>query len=265
MRLACSTSAFAPPLESAVAAVAELGLAAIDLIAIEGWGHLEPEEVAADWEGAAERVEVLLRRHRLAPVALNVAVGPLYERGEEAIVRRRRLVEALVRLMSRLGIEVASLYPGYKVEDRPWSAVLAATVPTVQELLAIARAAGVTLTLEPHFDTPFQTVAQVRRLLEAVPELGIAYDPSHFAMQDIPLSETAFMLERAAHVHLRDAAPGAMQVEFGRGTVDLPWLLDALRERGYRGHLSIEYLRGDAFDVVASVRQMAETVAGLLG
>lgn len=260
MAVCCSTSAFPPPLSAALAAVAQLGFAAVDLIAIEGWGHVEPDDLVNDWQATASQVEALLREQQLAPLAMNVAIGPLYRRDAQTSARRLGKVEAVVRLMQRLGVGVASFYPGYKVQDRPWDTVLADTVATVREILAIGRAAGVTLAIEPHFDTPFQTMAQIRPLLDAVPELGVAYDPSHFAMQGIDLAETACLLERAVHVHLRDAAPGAMQAGFGTGTVDLDWLLGALEERGYRGHLSIEYLRTSEFDVADSIRRTAEAV-----
>lgn len=263
MAICCSTSAFAPPLESALAEVARLGFTEVDLIAIEGWGHLEPAALVANWERMASVVEALLRRHGLVPVAMNVAVGSLHQRSDDVNAQRLRKVEAVARLMRRLGIGVASFYPGYKAVDRPWEAVLADTVATLRELLLIARAFDVTFCLEPHYDTPFQTPAQVRRLLAALPELRLVYDPSHFAMQGLDLSETAFMLDRAVHVHLRDAAPGAMQVAFGEGTADLPGLLSALRTRGYGGHLSIEYLAGGAFDVAGSVRRLRDAVAAL--
>lgn len=80
-------------------------------------------------------------------------------------------------------------------------------------------------------------------------------------MQAIDLRATASLLDHAAHVHLRDAAPGTMQVEFGTGTVDLAWLLGALREREYRGHISLGYLRTPGFDVRASARRLLEAVA----
>jgi len=45
-------------------------------------------------------------------------------------------------------------------------------------------------------------------------------------------------------VHLRDAATNKMYDHTRKGNVDFNWLLDALKERGYAGHVSIECLPG---------------------
>jgi len=56
-------------------------------------------------------------------------------------------------------------------------------------------------------------------------------------MQEIDVRDTAVLLDRTAHVHLRDAGPEQMQVPVGEGNVDFVWIVDALAERGYQGQL----------------------------
>jgi sugar phosphate isomerase/epimerase len=242
MAIACSTSAFKMPLDDALARVAGLGFSCVDLIAIPSWGHVSAPDLVSDWDAEAGRVEALVRKHGLTPVAMNAAFTHPHQRNDAINAERLAQVEAVTRLMNRLGIRIASFYPGYRAEDRAWDDVLADTVATMREMLAVAAAAGVTLVVEPHFGTPFQTLEQIAGLLGAIPELSIAYDPSHFAMQGIAMRDTEPLLDRAAHVHLRDAAPGKMQMPFGEGTVDIDWLCDALAERSYKGHISLEYL-----------------------
>jgi sugar phosphate isomerase/epimerase len=242
MAIACSTSAFKTSLDDALGQVAGLGFQHVDLIAIPSWGHVIPADLVADWEIAAQQVEELLKKHGLTPVAMNLAVTHPHQRDDELNAARLAQVEAIARLMKRLGVGVCSFYPGYKVEDRPWEDVLADSAATISEMVAAGKREGVKFAVELHFGTPFQTVEQGMRLLEAVPELGVAYDPSHYAMQQIDLHATRAFLDRAVHVHLRDAGPDKMQVPFGQGTVDIDWIVDTLAERGYDGHLSIEYL-----------------------
>lgn len=108
------------------------------------------------------------------------------------------------------------------------------------------------LTFEPHQGAVVEDPAVARRLVEALwPQVGIAYDPSHFVMQEIPLEATAPLLDYTTHVHVRNAAPGQMQAPLARGTVDFPWLVAAWRQRGYAGPVVLEYLGAGEADVVA--------------
>jgi sugar phosphate isomerase/epimerase len=264
MALACSTSAFKVPLADALAGVHSLGFQYVDLIAIPQWNHIDPVALADDWEPAATRVSELLAQHALTPVALNCAVPHLHQRAPDIVEQRLCQVEGIAKLMNHLNVEVASFYPGYKVDDRPWDDVFADTVTTIRELRGVARAYHVRFVIELHYATPFQTVAQSLKLLDAVKDLQIAYDPSHFAMQDIDLRKTEPLLVKAAHVHLRDAGPGKMQMPMGTGTVDFKWILDTLAAIDYHGHYSIEYLP-NLEDVDDSITALRDQLAPRLG
>lgn len=265
MAVACSTGAFRMPLQQALQEIAQLGFTCVDLICIPAFNQIMPAELAADFDRYAGDVVRWVNASGLTPVAVNTAFGDLYQRKDPAQnEQRRKEVTAVTRLMNLLGVKVASLYPGSSrpVQDRAWEQVLADEVITLYEVMAIADRAGVAFAVELHVQTPFETVAQGQRLLDAVPELKVAYDPSHFVMQGIPLPQTRFALDRAAHVHLRDAAPGKMQEACGRGTVDFDWLLDALAGRHYQGHFSIEYLPDlgeDVHDQILKVRERIQT------
>jgi sugar phosphate isomerase/epimerase len=265
MRIACSTSAFKTTLDDALTQVARLGFSCVDLIAIPGWGHVQPAALAENFDAEAARVELLLKKRELRPVGMNLAVDQLHSRNDAETNRRRlREVEGACRLMKRLGIAVASFYPGYRAEGRPWDHVLADEVATIREMLAVAAPFGVTLAVELHAMTPFETVEQGTALLAALPELRVAYDPSHYAMQEIPLQRTEPFLDRTVHVHARDAGPGQMQMALGEGTVDFAWLADALRRRGYEGCWSIEYLPGlEGADVSQQIRKTRKKLESL--
>lgn len=265
MALACSTSAFKASHEDALAEVAALGFRHVDLIVIPGFGQLLPAELAKDFETQARRAEAALAKNRLTPVAVNTAFGHLRLRTPELLAQRRAEVEAVAKFMRRLNVAVASFYPGYKAPDLPWADVLKDSVASMREMLAIGREYGVTFAIELHFNTPFENVEQCTRLLEALPELAVAYDPSHFAMQGLDLKATRPFLDRAVHVHLRDAAPQKMQAPTGSGTVDFGWILETLAARKYAGHYSIEYLAGLEGGVHDSIRRLRDQVAPKMG
>ena len=261
MVVACSTSAFKVPLPDALAEVAGHGFDAVDLIAIPQWGHVVATEVAANFDDQASTIKSWLTMHGLRPVAMNMALGHLHQRDSEAVQQRLADARALTRLMSRLGIPVGSFYPGYLANDRPWDDVLADTVVSVDELLAIADQAGVRLVVELHKNTPFETVQQSQALLEASPALGIAFDPSHFAMQGYGLTDVEPLLDRTGHLHLRGAAVDRMQAPLAETEFDLAGLCRTLAERGYAGDVSLEYLpgfEGDLGHELRSLKAMAE-------
>ena len=244
MPLACSTSAFRTPLDEALALVREMGFTNVDLICIPGWDHVQPRELAEDAAGVSEAVAALLEQDGLTPVACNVGLSALYNRDAEVAAQRLRETRGVAQLMSRLGVGIASFYPGYKVDADQWEDAFAAWQLTWQEMAAVAAESGLEFVVELHKDTVLEALPQCARLFDALPDVRIAYDPSHFVMQGIDLRETMPLVERASHVHLRDAATDKMYEHTGEGNVDFDWVLGALADVGYAGHVSIECLPG---------------------
>jgi len=263
MTIACSTSVRCnSSLEKALADIAAAGFEAIDLLAIDGWVHVSTTDLANRFEETLAHVDGLLSQHRLAPVALNTGVSPqLHQRSAEVNTQREREVQGLIRLMQRYGTQVAAMQPRNPDPARPWGEVLRDCVATLREQVEAGRAAGVTFALELHVHSPFETLEQARQLLAAMPDLPLAYDPSHYVMQGIEIKETAWLMDHARHVHLRDADVNHMQVPFGEGAVDFDWVLGALEDRGYQGHVAIEYLESDQFDALDSTLRLRDLIA----
>jgi sugar phosphate isomerase/epimerase len=259
----CSTAVRSgSSLEKALADIEQAGFEAIDLLAIDGWVHVNTVDLAERYDETLARVDGLLEQHRLKVVALNTGVSPqLHHRSDAINAQRMREVEGLIRLMRHLGVEVAAVQPRNPDPVRPWEEVLRDCVATLREQVDAGRDAGVTFALEFHVRSPFETLEQARRLLEEMPDLPLAYDPSHYVMQGIDIKEIGWLLDHAHHVHLRDAAPDEMQVPFGMGQVDFNWLLGSLQDRGYRGHFSIEYLESDDFDALDSALRLRDAIA----
>lgn len=261
MNVSCSMSAYKDSLDTALAAIAREGFSHVDLIAIPGWGLVEPAELVTDFDSVALRVRAALKHYGLRVSALNAAVANLYGRADAAVnVARLEQVDAICRLMAQVQAPLVSFFPGgnWPAQQMRWEEVLAAEVATLREMFSVGMRYGVAICVEPHAHTPFENLQQVRALLDAMPELRVAYDPSHFAMQSLDLRQTAFILDRATHVHVRDAAPGAMQTPVGQGTVDTGWLVEQLRLRQYQGAIAIEYLPGMG-DQIAPMKQLLES------
>lgn len=258
MNIACSTTVgYKQDLESVLHSIQENGFSTVDLLAIHGWAHMNPEDLADEGEAGYNRITDLLTRYQLSPIALNIGTRTdLHDRTAEAIESRNREMQAMVGLMNRLSIPMAVVQPRARDTSRPYADVVRDCAATLRELEAIAVRFGVELALELHVFSPFEMLDQARALIEIMPDLKVVYDPSHLVMQGVPLRETEWLMDRSIHVHLRDAAYGHMQTRLGQGSVDFEWIFHALKRRGYSGPVSIEYLQDDQYDAFEDVRRL---------
>ena len=78
----------------------------------------------------------------------------------------------------------------------------------------------------------------LQALLDAVPDLRLCLDVGHVVYWG---GDPFRFLDRAAQVHLRETAPGRMNLSAGAGTLDYRELLRALDRCSFDGPLSIEY------------------------
>jgi sugar phosphate isomerase/epimerase len=150
--------------------------------------------------------------------------------------------EALAMVARALGARVVSLYPGYHHQG---SIDLGPFIATCRAWVEIGRRHGVHLAPEIHWHTVAADPAAARVLLSAVPGLRLVFDPSHALVAGIPLELWWPLLPHVVHVHLRDAAPGRLEVPWGAGTLDPEALHAALLAAGYRGHIAAEVLPDD--------------------
>jgi sugar phosphate isomerase/epimerase len=269
MQIGCSTSAWKNSLDDALDAIAALGFRRIDQILIKGWDQLLPSELAEDYDNHSARFRRALERTGLLINAFNVAVDHWHERADEVRAKREKELRAVFRLQRELGVAVSGFYPGYwwREGGRSWEDIFETSVASFSEMLDLAKAEGVVAAVELHFNTPFETLEQSHRLLDALPALPVVYDPTHFVMQGFRLEETLPLMRRAVHCHLRDAKSGVIHAPLGTGTVDFEWVLEELHALDYRGNVSIEYLTGFKGDLTGELQRLKvileRAVAGL--
>jgi sugar phosphate isomerase/epimerase len=141
--------------------------------------------------------------------------------------------------------------------DRNWHEY----VETLRDCAAYAAAAGLKYSLEPH---PFRYGANIEgllRLLEAVdsPALGVNLDPSHlFPVGDLPHIAIYRLAPHVLHCHFSDN-DGETNVHWrpGMGKIDWRHVLQALKDTGFEGVVSLE------FEDVPGVSRGAEDVPGV--
>lgn len=238
-RIAVSLSAWRLPLEQALDHARDLGARAVDLIAIPGWGQLDPAAVARDPPGWIHRVGAALRRRGLRCSAINAALAEPHRAAAPAL-RRRALqqADALAQLCAGLGAQVVSLYPGYVHPGHPIPGVLAATC---RAWVAIGRRHGVHLAPEVHWRSALPTPQAALQLVRDVPGLRLTLDPSHQLAAGLPLADWRPLLDRVVHVHWRQAATGQLQVPWSSDD-QLAELLTWLTGSGFTGWHTAEAL-----------------------
>jgi len=122
--------------------------------------------------------------------------------------------------------------------------------------------AGIRTVIHPHLGTLVETGPEVRELLRRTDPalLGLCLDTGHwrFGTGEDPVDAVREFGSRVWHVHFKDADPAVMTesraqgwhglestghgvfCELGRGCVDFPGVLAALREIGYDGWIVVE-------------------------
>lgn len=261
MEILCSTAVFCrQSLDVALESTRALGFDAVDLLMIDGWCHVHPSALAAGGDAAAE-ADAAFRRAGLRLGAANVGFSPpLWERDPAVLARGRAELEATSAFLRARGVTIAALQPRQPAPARSAEENLDLAAATLADYVGWSAEAGVTYALECHSGSIAETVDAALALVERVPGLKLAYDPSHFVMLGTPLEATLPLLEHSATVHLRDAAPGRMQCPFGEGQVDVAWLLAELRAREYAGTVSIEYIETDELDAAESAARLLRAV-----
>jgi sugar phosphate isomerase/epimerase len=117
----------------------------------------------------------------------------------------------------------------------------------------------VTIGDEPHVNSSFESPEAARWLMEHVPGSGLVLDYSHFICQGYTQPEVDVLAPYAAHVHFRQAKSGLLQTKLEDGTINFALVLDNLRQVGYDGYLSVEYVHQD-FIGATNVDVLTETV-----
>ena len=243
-RVICSTITLRHlPLDQALAVIAGLGFAEIDLGALPGVCDHVPYELDT---AAVATVAATVTASGLAVRSVNADVGDL-NRPLDAVqaVRRSTHVARLIELAAAIGSK-ALVLPNGALSHEPVRGLAADLDLVADELTAVdqrCRAAGLELWVEaPHFFRLCFDLDRAYQLLDRLPAtVGVICDVSHIvASGATPRTFVERVGRRIRHVHLRDAEPGYIHHSIGRGQVDFADTVAALAEAGYRGAFALE-------------------------
>jgi sugar phosphate isomerase/epimerase len=244
-RLGCSSISFRHQgLGAALRTMGALGFEEIDLGALPGVCDHVPFDLDAD-AVAAVSAEVAASGLRVRSVNGDVGdLNAVLDAGQKAA--RERHLESLLTLTANIGAKALVLPCGALGREPVRSLDEDLDEIAAQLTRAGQRAAefGVELWTESlHFLRFCWNLERAERLAQrlAGSGVGVVMDFSHIvAAGEDPVDYVGRHAGRIAHVHLRDAVPGNINVSIGNGQADFATGLHALAAHGYAGHFSLE-------------------------
>ena len=257
MRLSVITDEIAPELGRALDVCEELELDAVELRTLDGVQIVDqPDERLG-----SIRAELDRRGFGVCAIA-----SPLFKcnRGEES----DDVLERTIRAALALGAPIVRAFGFWRERDP--AATLSDVGSALRRAAARADEEGITLALENEHECNVAGADELRAALDAAaaPTLRVIWDPGNAAMLDpsrwTGLGGLEEIVDRVAHVHLKDVSPAGEWTRIGDGIVDFPAQLTCLAAAGYDGVLSFEthYARDGSGelatrDCVAALRALA--------
>ena len=274
-RLGCSSISFRHlPFDEALGTIAGLGFEEIDLGALPGvCDHVPFELTDADIRDVAARVAGSGLRVR----SVNGDVGDLNAALDgDRLAQRAAHLDRLLLLARTVGAR-ALVLPCGALSPEPVRSV-GEDIDLVARQLAVAgeRAAafGVELWTESlHYYRLCGTLDRAAALADRLEGTRVRHvlDLSHVVASGSTPQDAITALAssngrgpgdagggRIAHVHLRDAVPGNINLSIDNGSVDFAGALTALRNAGFDGHYSLEL---EAHDLTHDERPAAAAKA----
>jgi sugar phosphate isomerase/epimerase len=264
-RLGCSTISFRhQPLGEALATIAASGFAEIDLGALPGTCDHVPYVLDM---AAVENVARTVIASGLKVRSINCDIGDLnVPLADGPRAGRRAHLDMLVALAVAIDAR-ALVLPCGAINHTPVETLETDVARIADELASaadVAASRGVHLWTESlHLHRLCWNLERSQLLADNLPaNVGIVMDFSHVvASGGDPVEFVARFGPRIEHVHIRDAAPGNINLSVGRGTVDFDRGLKALADAGFAGHFSLEL---ETRDVTHHERPAAAAAAGHL-
>ncbi|MBA2246114.1 MAG: sugar phosphate isomerase/epimerase [Gemmatimonadota bacterium] len=249
MHLAFSSNAFTSfSLDDAIREIARLGYAGIEILCDHPHAvpeRLSPErirEIAEAVEGAKLRISNL---NAFPTCYMGDVYHPSWIHEGEA-ERRVEYTRRCLELARRWGVPHLSTLPGGTLDEgMDREAALERFREGLEALYDDCRRAGARILIEPEPGLLIETSAEFLDFAEDLdPEcVGLNFDIGHFFCVDEDPVELVPRLARwTGHYHLEDIHENRFHYHLipGRGAIDIPGVLEAIRKTGYQDFVTVE-------------------------
>ncbi|MBN2022532.1 MAG: sugar phosphate isomerase/epimerase [Pirellulales bacterium] len=255
MKLAYSSNAYLRfSIEETIARIAALGYAGLELLA--DVPHAWPAGLLPERK---ESIRRCLAEHGLAIANVNGfmmhGVGdPRQPYWHPSWIEPDANYRAIRREHTCRALELAAELGGPSVQTEPggplppgasWQAALATFHDALMPCVELAGKLGVLLLIEPEPGLLIERFEQYLELAQRVdsPWLGLNFDIGHaYCVGQEPREWIPRMAAHTRHYHIEDIAPSREHAHLvpGRGAIDFPAVLAAIRATGYDGWVTVE-------------------------
>jgi len=175
-------------------------------------------------------------------------------------------LERLIPICQRLGVLQLITFVGYEQNDCPKCEVLKKVVKVLRKLDSMLEGTGIVLTVEPLSWPKYKgcllpTINDTTDLLREVggKNIKILYDFFHIQiMTGNLINSLKDSIEYIGHIHV-SGIPG--QHEPWESEINLPYVLQKLKEMGYKGYFGLEYY--PLLDPVESLKKTKKYLKGV--
>jgi sugar phosphate isomerase/epimerase len=214
------------------AAATAAGYRDAELLAIQGWKHVDATTASA--------AEILAEAKRTGVRIIGLHAGALDGLNDQTIAATEQYVCSALKLAHALGALMVNVNGGVMPkEPADRQPMLQRIAAALRRLAPLLDQLNLRLTLENHYNFQIEQPAHYDGLLVS-PRIGVTVDTGHFTAAKVDMP--AFIRRLGAnvfHVHVKDHI-GTQSVALGAGQTDNAGVVAALREIGYKGHLSVE-------------------------
>lgn len=253
-RLAAITDEFSPSLDTALDAMASIGMTGVELRMIDGRNIMDLDDEAID------RVREKVDAHGMSVLSIASPIlkcvlpsGPALDTRfqQDAFASRHtfddqpRLTDRAFQIADRTGAHIIRVFSYWRTVDpaRVFDDVVAAL-----GRLADAAPEGITIGLENEHACNVGTAAETAKVMAAIdhPALGVIWDPANALVageNPYPDGYRELVPRRVIHVHAKDCDVHGHTPTWGPiGEMSVDWVgqIAALKRDGYSGWISLE-------------------------
>ena len=140
------------------------------------------------------------------------------------------------------GSKHITILPGVHFESESYEDSFARTLEELSKRINVAKEAGIVLAVEPHIGSIISSAEKTLKLINALPELTLTLDYTHFAKLGMADSVAEPLLAYSSHFHARGARKDMIQCNMNENAIDYKRLIHAMKEYSYSGYISLEYI-----------------------
>ena len=228
------------PWAEALKVCASIGYDCVELALLAGY-PTDPQQLGkTDRQALRKRLED--NKLSLAGLMENLPFSSAAAQHRRNLERLKHAIELANDLAANQLAPIETILGG-----RPgqWESIRGLLVEQLRDWVKLAAIANVPIAVKPHVGNAMRTPEAVRWLLDQIksPWLKLAFDPSHFALQQIPLKTSAELLADTVFIHVKDAEGTPEKFRFllpGEGNTDYTAYFKVLKGKEYQGPVVVE-------------------------